>query len=34
MVVEAKMKKHTMNVQEVHIVEVSVPMKDLGGSPN
>ena len=34
MVVEAEMKKHTMNVQEVHIVEVLVPMKDLGGSPN
>ena len=33
-VVEAKTKKHTMNVQEVHIVEVLVPMKDLVGSPN
>ena len=34
MVVEAERKKHTVNVQEVHIVEVLVPMKDLGGSPN
>ena len=34
MVVEAEMKKHTMNVQEVHIVKVLVPMKDLSGSPN
>ena len=34
MVVEAKIKQHTVNVQEVHIVEVLVPMKDLGGSPN
>ena len=34
MVVEAEMKKHTVNVQEVHIVEVLVPMRDLGGSPN
>ena len=32
--VEAEMKKHTVNVQEVHIVEVLVPMKDLGGFPN
>ena len=23
-----------MNVQEVHIIEVLVPMRDLGGSPN
>ena len=34
MVVEAEMKKHTVNVQEVHIVKVLVPMRDLGGSPN
>ena len=34
MVVEAEMKKHIVNVQEVHIVEVLVPMKGLGGSPN
>ena len=34
MVVEAEMKKHTVNVQEIHTVEVLVPMKDLGGSPN
>ena len=34
MVVEAKMKKHTVYVQEVHIVEVLVPMRELGGSPN
>ena len=34
MVVEAQIKQHTVNVQEVHIVEVLVPMKDLGGSPN
>ena len=34
MVVEAEIKKHTVNVQEVHIVEVFLPMKDLGGSPN
>ena len=33
MVVDVEMKKHTMNVQAVHIVEVLVPMKDLGGSP-
>ena len=34
MVVEAETKKHTVNVQEEHIVEVLVPMKNLGGSPN
>ena len=34
MVVEAERKKHNMNVQEVCIVEVLVPMRDLGGSPN
>ena len=34
MVIEVETKKHTVNVQEVHIVEVLVPMKDLGGSLN
>ena len=34
MVVEAERKKHTVDVQEVHIVEVLVPMRYLGGSPN
>ena len=34
MVVEAERKKKNMNVQEVHIVEVLVPMRDLGGSPS
>ena len=34
MVVEAKRKKHTVNVQEVHILEVLVPMRDLSRSPN
>ena len=34
MVVDAERKKHTVNVQEVHIMEVLVPMRDLGGSPN
>ena len=34
MVVEAKMKNNIVNVQEVYIVEVFVPMRDLGGSPN
>ena len=34
MVVKDERKKHTMNVQEVHIVEVLVPMRDLSGSPN
>ena len=34
MVVEAERKKHTVDVQEVHIVEVLVPMRDLGVSPN
>ena len=32
--VEAEMKNHTVNVYEVHIVEVLVPMRDLGVSPN
>ena len=26
--------KHDMEKQEVHIVEVLVPMRNLGGSPN
>ena len=34
MVVKVEMNKHTVNVQEVHIVKVLVPMRDLGGSPN
>ena len=34
MVVEAERKNHNMNVQEVYIVEVLVPMRDLGASPN
>ena len=34
MVVEAERKKLIVDVQEVHIVEVLVPMRDLGGSPN
>ena len=34
MVVEAEMKKHTVNVQDVHIVKILVPMKNLGDSPN
>ena len=34
MVVEAERKKHNMVVQEVYIVEVLAPMRDLGGSPN
>ena len=34
MVVEAERKNHTVNVQEVHIVEVLVPIKYLGGSLN
>ena len=34
MVVEAEMKKHNMEDQEVHTVEVLVSMKNLGGSPN
>ena len=33
-VVEAKMKKHTVNVQEINTVEVLVSMRNLGGSPN
>ena len=34
MVVEAKMKKHNMEDQEVHTMEVLVSMRNLGGSPN
>ena len=34
MVVEAEMKKHTVNVQEIHNVKVLVSMRNLGGSPN
>ena len=34
MVVEAKMKKHIVDVEEMHIVYVLVPMKGLGGSSN
>ena len=34
MVVEAKVKKYTVNVQEVHIAKVLVPQRDLGGPSN
>ena len=34
MVVEAGTKRHTVDVEEVHIVEVLVPMRSLCGSPN
>ena len=34
MVVEVEMKKHTVDLEEVHTVEVLVPMRNLGGSPN
>ena len=34
MVVEAEMKRHIMGVEEVHTVEVLVPMRNLCGSPN
>ena len=34
MVVEAEMKRHTVDVEEVHTVEVLVPMWNLCGSPN
>ena len=34
MVVEAEMKRHTVDVEEVHTVEVLVPMRNLCGSPN
>ena len=33
-VVVAEELKHNMEKQEVHIVEVLVPMRNLGGSPN
>ena len=34
MVIEAEMKKHTMEVQEVHNEKILVPMRSLGGSSN
>ena len=34
MVVEAEVKKYTVNVQEVHIAKVLVPLIDLGGPFN
>ena len=34
MVVEVEMKRHTVDVEEVHIVEVLVPMRNLCGSHN
>ena len=34
MVVEAKMKRHTLDVEEVHTVEVLVPMRNLCCSPD
>ena len=34
MVVVAEMEKHTMNVHEVHTVEVLVPKRKFGGSSN
>ena len=34
MVVETEELKHKMEKQEVHTVEVLVPMRDLCGSPN
>ena len=34
MVVEAEIKKHTVDLEEVHTVEVLVPMRNLGGYPN
>ena len=34
MVVVAERWKHTMDMQEVHTVEVLVPMRNLSGSPN
>ena len=33
-VVVAEELKHNMEKHEVHIVEVLVPMRNLGGSPN
>ena len=32
--VEAKMKRHTMDVEEVHTMEVLDPLRNLCGSPN
>ena len=32
--VEVEMKKHTVDVEKVHTVEVLVPMRNLCGSPN
>ena len=34
MVVEAEMKRHTVDVEEVHTVEVLDPMRNLCGSSN
>ena len=34
MVVEAEIKKHNMQDQDVHTVEVLVSMRNLSGSPN
>ena len=34
MVVEAEMKRHTVDVEDVHTVEVLDPMRNLCGSPN
>ena len=34
MVVEARTKRHTVDVEEVHTVEVLVPIRSLCGSPN
>ena len=34
MVVEAELKKHIVDVHEVHFVLVLVPMRGLGGSSN
>ena len=34
MVVKAEMKRHTIDVEEVHTVEVLDPMRNLCGSPN
>ena len=34
MVIEAEMKKHAVEVQEVHNSKILVPMRSLGGSSN
>ena len=34
MVVEAETKRHTVDVEEAHTMEVLVPMRSLCGSPN